>query len=1026
MLNIYKASAGAGKTYTLTLEYIKLLFKDAKNYRKTLAVTFTNNACGEMKNRILQALYELSYKDDANYITELEAEKYTKEQIKEKAKFLYKDILHNYSFFFIETIDAFTQKVIRNFAKDLGLPPKFSLELRQDEVLETVVKNLLINSIDDKDLHQILVDFAFDDIEENRSTDLKKEIKNESNKFFKELYQEYADIQSYKEDEKVDTEKLQNFFKDLETSISDFHNEVYEKAQKAVSLIEKAGLDITSDFKGKSRSPLITLKHYTNKNFDKILNDEVCDVESVIKEKKTEAQIRGLYNTEFQEIINNLTKLIGVNSEKRKEIKTAEIILSHKKGIILSQFIQKELDKFCKDENTFFIAFANKFLKTIINGSDTPFVYEKIGQQIENIMIDEFQDTSKMQWDNFKPIVSNLLSAENDALIIGDVKQSIYRFRNGDWKLLHTLNQDKDFAAYTTEKSIANNHRSLRNIVEFNNRFFKAYSQYVDENHKERHTITDIYNDCEQGVAKGDGGCVEIKIINANGEKDTAAAQEELLNAILEKVVSLLKLGRKPEEIVFLCYTGKEISELVNFFNEKKKNPEYADFKDSFSIINKEALLLKNSLAIQFIVNYLQKLITNENSQEANFLDEFLSFAYSTIHNTKELPNVEISRNMSLFETCEDIIDKFNLASEAETPYLTDFQNIVYTYSKNNNTSISHFLEHWEEIKDKTYLQQTTTSGCMSAYTVHKSKGLEYPVVIMPKFCKRPFTTTTALYPTDYKDLPIVSLSGKLEGTTLEDAYFEEKYNDEIDRINALYVACTRPKEELYIFDKRTSKDKSAVSLFDKIIAEMTEGEISDYTFKIGEPRASKASVGKQNNFIKRYPITVVPEGEESNVKLLPDRNSKHFIEMLEQPQTEREHGLLMHKILEHINTSADIDKYVNQYCPPELFSMEEKKELAEKLRSKITNPQVAHWFDDSWDTILTEQPVLQKGGIEKRPDRMLLKGKEVTIIDYKFGKEQSENYNKQVKEYMNILTEMRYSAKGFIWYVELDEIVAI
>lgn len=1021
MLHIYKASAGAGKTYTLTLEYIKLLFLDPKNYRKTLAVTFTNNACGEMKSRILQALYNLSFDPKAKYTKELNALGYSEDKIQETALSLYKDILHKYSFFYIETIDSFTQKVIRNFAKDLGLPPKFTLQLRNEEILETLVRNLLIHSLDNEVLHQTLVNFTIDDIEANKSNDIKKEIIKESSIFFNEKYQA---VHETKSDNETKQQEITKIFKQLEDKINAYKKRTSENARKAIKMIEDANLNIVTDFKGGKRNPILPIQLLERGDFSSCLKDSVTDVDTVLTKKNPREQdIRNLYDSEFPEILQTLTE-----TQERKEYRTAEEIVKHKQGIILSQFIQNEIDDYCKNENTFFIAFSNKLLKTIINGSDTPFVYEKIGQTINNIMIDEFQDTSKMQWENFKPIIQNLLSSLNKALIIGDVKQSIYRFRNGDWKLLHNLDKDPQFNSENVH--IPDNHRSLRNIVSFNNTFFKEYSKQVENTFNakfatEHTTIRDIYNDCEQGITQGDGGCVEINLINHDKSLPAIESKELLLDTIFEKVVSLLRLGRKADEIVFLCYKNKDIEELVTFFNKKKKNPEYAEFKDALTIVSKEALLISNAPSIGFITTYLKKLIEPERKKEQDFISQLLEYYFSKINPGQTLPEHSIPRNMSLYETCEHIIADFNLAAETETPFITDFQNIIYTYSKNNNTSISQFLEHWEEIKDKTYLQQTHVVGCMSASTVHSSKGLEYPVVIMPTFIKRPQKTIHALYETGYTELPIVNLNGKLLDTTLKDAYINESYNIEIDNLNALYVACTRPREELYIYDRCTTKDTLVKNIFDTLLLNMNFEKIGDYHLQLGTPSPSKENKdqNKNSNYITTYKT---PTGENQNTKLLPDRNSHDFVEKLTLTETEQEHGLLMHKILEHITSIHDIERCVNLYCPIELYNSDEKKLLSDKLQKKLSDKRISHWFDNSWDSILTEQPLLQKGGIEKRPDRMLIHGKNATIIDYKFTKEQQNIHKKQVREYMNILSLMGYIPEGYIWYVDLDEIVCV
>lgn len=1031
MLNIYKASAGAGKTYTLTLEYLKLLFQDSKNYKKTLAVTFTNNACGEMKDRILKALYELSFKQDAKYISDLvKANKnWDEETIRTKAKALYKDILHNYSFFFIETIDSFTQRIIRNFAKDLGLPPKFSLELKQDEILETVVKNLLVNSLKNETLHQTIVNFAFDDIDQNKSTDIKKAIIAESKNFFVEQYQEAHRQLSYSPDEEI--QRLTQLFNNLENTIKSTQQKISAKAKETIDFVKKAGYALEDFSGGAKSSPLLFLRKYAENDFGNPFKSNALDINKVARKDQI-AEVTKLFNSGLQKLLEELNELTAVDSKSWREYRTAEEILKHKQGIILSQFIQNELDTYCKEENTFFIAFANTFLKTIINDCDTPFIYEKIGQFIENIMIDEFQDTSKMQWDNFKPIIANLLALGKDALIIGDVKQSIYRFRNGDWKLLHNLHNDSSFESKIYP--LSDNYRSLQNIVSFNNEFFKVYANDVETSFNNSHgvdfgTIREIYADCGQGVKKGDGGCVEIKIVNVEKTPDkkrisVEEQREAILEEIFQKVISLIDGGRKAEDIVFLCYEKKDISRLVEFFNKKKNDAQYIKYKDSLSVMSKEAMLVNNSLAVQFITTYLQKMTVSQDSRDAQFYDSFLEYAYTSLTgNALPTDETDISRNMSLFETIESIIEKFSLHEiPSEIAYITDFQNLVYTYSKNNNTNISHFLEHWDEVKDSTYLQQAQTAGYMSAYTVHTSKGLEYPVVIMPKFTRAKKNSYSVLYKTEYEELPYVNLSGNLEDTTFCDAYVDEMHNIEIDNLNALYVACTRPCEELYIYDYETS----TLETLEKIKNKFPEAIFENDTFILGsaKPTTEKKEQAKAKN-IEDYPITNI-DGEESNAKLLPDKNSKHFIEMLNQPQTEREHGLLMHKILEHISSIENVDSCVNQYCPPELFSQEEKKKISETLKAKLSAERVCHWFDQSWDSILTEQPLLLQGGTEKRPDRMLIKGNEVTIIDYKFTKEKPLSHIQQVREYINILSLMGYTPKGYIWYVDLDEIVDV
>ncbi len=1047
MLNIYKASAGAGKTYTLTKEYIKLLFKKENNYRKTLAVTFTNNACDEMKSRILEALYELSYNPEAPYLKDLMELEQTKniDDIQKKAHRIFRDLLHNYSFFFIETIDSFTQRVIRNFAKDLNLPPKFSLELDPETILETIIRKLLTNSVENPELHKLLIDFAFEDIDNNKQTNLKNEIKQASKLLFEEKFQA-ENITASTNDFNEILQGMHSFFEEQSNIIKNYENIVCGYAKQAIKEIEQAGLT-RDDFKKSGKASCIdVLKKIASKNFskgvDRILTAEMATTKKLDAGKRI--IIEQLYSQKLESLFGELQNLLTESEEKRKYY-TAKKYVQHKQGIILSQYIQSELEAYCRDENAFFLSFANMLLKGIINQSDTPFVYEKIGQQIENIMIDEFQDTSNMQWDNFKPILSNLLAAQDTeeasgyGLIIGDVKQSIYRFRNGDWKILHNLASpnSQEFLINDHSEEIKTNFRSYKNVIDFNNAFFESYSKYVDSlfNQKygtEKNTITSIYEDCAQKTNKSAEGCVEIQLLNADGSLRSNEAKELQLQKIFEKVLSLLQQGRNPEDIMILCYKNNTISEIVQYFNEKKNDEAYKEYENAFSIMSKQALLVDGAPSIQFIINYLRKMTMKDDDKGMEFVKASLAFCYQTLFPEKataeslldfnQIPEKTIGRNMSIFDTCEQIILQYELNTiTAETPFLTNFQDIVHSYSKNNNTNISHFLEHWDEIKGKTYLSQSKRIGSLQAATIHSSKGLQYPVVILPDFAKNSAPQHAhALYKTNDKRLSIVELNGDMGETLLKDDFVEEMYLSEIDNINALYVACTRAEEELYIFDVCSSKDaKVKTALFDNTIAQISCDEYNDYTFRKGTAKGSKKNNEKQKG-LEKYVVY------QPAAKLLPEKNSRHFEDRLNQPQTQREHGLLMHQILEHITTIDDIDRCILQYSPIELIDITEQKEIAQNLREKLANPEVAPWFDNSWDSILTEQTLMLPNGVEKRPDRMLVKGKEITVIDYKFTKEHEDSHIKQVREYMHILSQMGYTTKGYIWYVDLNDIVSV
>lgn len=1080
-LQVYNASAGAGKTYTLAREYIKLLFKDKENYRKTLAVTFTNNACDEMKGRIVERLYDLSYKDDAMYRNDLlnyadlwknrnlsNDEKTT--EIKERAKEYLHEILHNYSFFFIETIDSFTQRIIRNFAKELNLPPKFTLELDSEVVLETLVKQILVDSLDNQELHKYLLDFTIEDLENNQGghqSKLKDEIKSASKLLFEEKYQAKNDATLPIQEKMAG---LTAFFENQKQKITDFElykKEIIELAEKALQLIKDNGLEITSDFKSKSKSQVNRLKKIAEGDIFQDISG-VLSVENVLSKDKA-VEIQRLYDGEFLPIVEEIAQKATEDTPIVKEYYTAKKLLEQHQGIILSQYIQSKLSDYCKEENTFFLAYSNMFLKGIINESETPFVYEKIGQHIKNIMIDEFQDTSKMQWGNFLPIVSNVLAEGGYGLTIGDMKQAIYRFRNGDWKIMSDLLQDRNFSVDKSAE-VGTNFRSCKNIVEFNNAFFKNYALYVENKFAAdnaidvRTTISDIYKTCEQKIQKEEPGCVEVRLINADGSLDAAGAREQRFEAIYEKVVELLQNGREPEDIMFLCYKHSVITELVDFFEQKKQ--EHKEFATAFSIVNKKALLVDEAPSVQFIVNYLKRMTMSSNDESISYVEATLAYNYNrlfqkvncelsqmldfqlivdqikTDSNDENNPDL-ITRNLSLFDTCEQIISVFGLnLVESEIPYLISFQEVVHSYSKNNNTNISRFLEHWEDVKGNTTLVQSDKIGCMKATTIHDSKGLEYPVVFLPDlYSEKQDSHIHALY--EYPDtrLNLVKLDGDLKKTTLADSFLEEKYQIQIDSINAMYVACTRASEELYVYDvctKATSKKgenkqlEIKKSFFEQCIEPLPFDTIDkeNYIFirgTYGKTKKKKTAPKSLNTY-----SVYKPSGE-----LLPDKDANQMVEFFSKELSPRERGKLYHSILEHVSTISDVEKYVNYFCPIELFSDDAKQKLTAYLSQKMSGENVASWFDGNWDYLLSEQPLLFKVNDKtenRRPDRMIVRGNDVTIIDYKFTDEElsgnretlRERHIKQVREYMDILSQMGYKPKGYIWYVDLDEIVTI
>lgn len=1042
---VYKASAGSGKTYILTKEYVKLLFKNERNYRSILAVTFTNKASGEMKERIIQALFDLSSSSPKNteYLNEICADfKLTQSQVQQKTKNILHEILHNYSFFYIETIDAFFQRVIRNFAKELGLHSYFGLEVDSSKIIHQAVQNLFLRLQENPEVQKWIVNFSESKIDEGKSKNIFKEIEQESAVLVKERFMDSSK-------DFVSLEIINEYFNSILEIITQFETQLIQLASKINEVLISHGLEI-SDFSGGQNSKFNIITKIKNKNFDYPTDAVVkclSDTDSWFpKASKKRPVLDSLLNTEMPKLVNQLLDVI-CNEDGRK-YRTAKLMYNNKFTIGLLQAVQNEIDLYCKDENIFLISNTNLLLRSIINESDAPFVYEKIGSFIKYLMIDEFQDTSGMQWQNFLPLIQNSLSEGGSSLVVGDVKQAIYRFRNGDWNLLQSKIYD-DFPYQIQDVSLQTNWRSYANIIDFNNAFFKRFVRIIQDTFivkmKESELALEselqekmhmLYEDVNQEKPKSckTGGEVQIVTIPIV-EKESV--EENTLLKVLERVVSLLNAGYKPQDIVFLCKGRKEIRLIVEFFNKQKVN--YPQYKDIFSIISSEGMQLDSSSAIQFILAYLQWIET----PKCKFSKSYLLTAFC-IWKQKDANEVQIdamsqfleligdkpsiSRNSSLYQIVEDIIQTFGLnAIEEELAFIIDFQNLVYSYSKNNIVSISQFIEWWEEKSDKRYLQQEA-HGFLRAMTIHKSKGLQFQIVIIPfaswdyeyKQSKTLFDTVD----TDFSEIPIVSLNSNkdMAKTQFDKQFIQEKLQVYIDNLNVMYVACTRAVEGLYLYySEKTTKAKisheiiQAKSELIQDFPKAFENENSDFILGEISQKKDVASKTELLSFEKDYPVYSVTQ------KLLPNPEAIRFFDCIENKNKEQVFGIVMHKVLEFITTVDDIPKAVHRCFVEGIITESEQAKYISILQEKLQASQVIDWFNNS-HRVLTEQAIMTIEG-EKRPDRILIKDTNAIVIDYKFSNYKKSEYSMQVADYMKLLENMGYKTEGFIWYVLLNDI---
>ncbi len=867
-LQIYKASAGSGKTYLLTENYLKLAFEFPDNFSKILAVTFTNKAAEEMKTRIIEELNNIiNLQEKANHFESIKTHLNYKNNaaVLKRALLVRDNILHNYSLFHVSTIDSFVQKVIRAFSYEMNLSSGYDIELDTQKVIDDLT-DLLYNSIlDNKHLQNWLIKYAEHKINDGKSWDFRKEVKELANEIFKEKFQ---NLYSEKDDVNIEREKMNKFLNILYSIKNNFESKMDELKQNVVGILKNAGIN-NEDLGGKFKT--ITnhfIKKIADKKYDDIakgFKDATVGIENWYA-KNASSDIINSIEIVYEDLHKNVVQYFELfNTESEKYYSAIHVINSfHSFGILND--IASFLPEYRNDNNLLLISDTTVLLKKIIGDNDTPFIYEKIGNRFKSILIDEFQDTSTFQWANFKPLILNSLSQGNYNLIVGDIKQSIYRWRGGDWKLLLKGAKNDIGHALTEDMSLETNWRSKKNLIDFNNVFFHflpriLQNQYNHEldginnaevlesltNEGYKSVLIDAYEKNCQKVPKSNdkvGGKVKITFLENKKSED----EEEASNKVAELINNLIvNEGHKANDIGILVRTNRQSKIIVDLLLDYQASNLDAH---KYQIISADSLYIGNSSIVKLLVSAM-KFIHNEADQvniaqlvfeyqklqvnkEFDYNEVFLSIKDETY--TKLLPEafLEDVKNLSkksAFELTEELIRIFNLKNQQEEfTYLRSFQNAVSDFMKNRTSDLSEFLNWWEEKGKTTSVQISDKVDAVQIITIHKSKGLAFNTVIMPfadwkidhSAMNAPLLWTNSEQKPfkDFSFLP-VKYTSKLANTVFRKDYFDEKLYTYIDALNMLYVAFTRAKNELHVFSKYSSKKVDTIKDVGQLLYEL-------------------------------------------------------------------------------------------------------------------------------------------------------------------------------------------------------------
>ncbi len=1055
-IRIYKASAGSGKTYRLAYEYVSLLFRnraEAHPHRGTLAVTFTNKATDEMKRRIVKELYALATRDDAPFLHELEREPdlngLSRSDIRTLAQRFLTDILHDYSGFNVSTIDRFFQQIVRAFTREIGLHGNYGVELDVDNLLQQAIDNMLFEL--DKAENRPLLDWLRQLVEERIANDkgwrIESELERLGGEIFKESYQQHAQLL----DERLhDRQLLADYRKRLAEIVATFEGQMRANCQAATAIMRRHGL-AWSDFSGGSRS----FAHYFDYKYLKIKKFDVpATFRKAVgendkwstKKSPLRTEIEAAYNAGLNDLAAKIVAMI--DGEACCRYFSAKAVLENISLLGVLGDISAQIQRYCTEKNTMLISDTTDFLHKIIADCDTPFVYEKAGVFLHHFMMDEFQDTSLLQWENFRPLLKNSVAENRRNLIVGDVKQSIYRWRNSDWRLLQSQVK-RDFGEQQVEElPLDTNWRSARRVVQFNNALFARVPQMLQAFLGDRATLVQqLYDGVAQQIKSRADGYVQMRFITDKSDDETKWRERAMQQ--LPSIIDQLKAN------------GYRLSQMTVLVRRNVEAAQVADFllKAGYEVVSNEALLIASAPCVRLLTGMMRFFV-----EPANRINRLLVESIYTAQGgrptvvaaTDETAEAWLARlfgddadainrlkNKPLFQLVEAMIQLFALTErEGNRVFLQAFQDEIFAYTANREADINGFLDYWDEVSDKRFLAASETQNAIRIMTVHKSKGLEFEAVIVP-FCEWKFEESSnnkkilwcqpAADQQPFAQMPVVPVCYKkeLSRTIFADAYADEQMYNCIDVLNTAYVAFTRPRNCLYIVAPQKKNEQNEIksianlleqcfggeSLPDELAEFVQKSENEDVTtIEIGQC-APLDSVAQTSEIVAdSLPLTYDTVSTENRLRLryTPDDEG-----------SERRYGLLMHGILGRLVRADDLDKTLLQCVADGEIAADEEATVRAEMLKLLSNRQAREWFSGKYE-VRNETEIIASSGKIYRPDRVMTNGQNVVVVDYKFGTQKQSRYRAQVANYMRLIESMGYRSEGYIWYAMLDEIEKI
>jgi len=1023
---IYSASAGSGKTFTLVKEYLKICLgsKSPQKFFSILAITFTNKAASEMKERILGSLKAFSNPEKAG-VAELEMMAVissemglNKKELQSRARLIFETILHRYSRFSVGTIDKFTHRVLKTFAQDIGLPSNFDVEIEQTTLLKQSVDLLINRAGDDEKLTALFVRFIQSKTDDDKSWLIENDFYTIAEELLKENSQEHC--------ERLKSISIKQFF-DLKVALEDYTSAIDEE-------LSAIGLAFSEECKvnhldpkwisGGARSGLPRYFNYLeakdwekyipgNRNQDYLAREDWSSGSAPEEAKATINKLRA----KFSPLINSSLERLD---EKYPKYVSFKLIDQNLYSVGVLQEISREMQRLKEQNNIIPIGEFNKKIADVLQNEEGNFIYERLGERYSNYFIDEFQDTSTLQWRNLTPLIENAIAdglKPGSAMIVGDAKQAIYRWRGGDVDQFIGLQQmadNKQQQAFRMDHlSLQKNYRSKAELVRFNNELFSSIARQISDS-----KYSPLFDGLNAQEERGEGGCVSLEYLEGGEEHD-----EKQVARCLELVRDLKSEGFRYGDICILTRTKSKGALIVKRLSE-----------EGVPVISSESLLLEQSTEIRFVLNFLHFINNPEHPlyrfKIIEFLFAKLEVAGKTKMSSQEILNLcdkntehfcgflkrfseafELNqwRRFSLFKLCHVISKSFLLEESART-YVQFFLDEVWEYGNRHSQDLYGFLSHWDERAKKLSVAVPEQNNAVQVMTIHKSKGLEFPVVIFPfanwdAKTERDAKSWVELDEPELKGLSsaLLPLNKKLNKSTknLQSVFEQHEAKVVLDNLNMLYVALTRAKTRLNIITSTKEKQKNLNLYFDAFLLEKglwSEGK-KEYFF--GKKIAPKQSVQKENKHLK----VVAPISDISKVLKINRQAPK--IWDVHNPEKGSDKGKKVHEVLSYIKKSEDLHAAIKRAVREGILSKADREGVAALVKTVIDHKKMKGYFKPGL-RVKNEEEILLGNGKIIRPDRLIFEGKKVVVIDYKTGRIISD-HKKQIEKYKEALQKMGY-----------------